>query len=154
MTRRGPLRYDAAAVQGSGQGQRLNPLSGVFPFRTFAIVVAVVLVVLFAFALGNLVVTGYQLNAQAAQVRAEIETLKTENGRLNQRVRELQSEEAIEALAREQLGWVRPGDRSIVVVPTGNAPVAPAPRNDPAPLPPNWVCWVRFLLGNGTRCGA
>jgi cell division protein DivIC len=130
--------------------QRSNPLGGVFPFRTFAIVVAVVLVVLFGFALGNLVISGYQLNAQAAHVRAAIAALKVENARLQERVRYLQSDGAVEALAREQLGWIRPGDTAIVVVarPGDTLPPPSLPAPAPSPQAPNWVRWMKFLLGN------
>ncbi len=130
--------------------QRPNPLTAVFPFRTFAVIVVVVLAVLFAFALGNLILTGEQLNRQAATLRAEIAREEAKYQRLQARRDELLNNDAvIEALAREQLGWIRPGDTAIVVVPVGTPPPRREPPPPARPPDPNWVKWVSFLLGKG-----
>lgn len=128
----------------------MNALTSILPFRYFALILALVVALLFAFALGNLIITGYQLNTQAAQAREQIALLRAENARLTQRADYLKTDEAIEALAREQLGWVRPGDIPIVVVPVpdGVATAHNEPPPPPAPVLPNWVRWLRFLLGN------
>jgi cell division protein FtsB len=81
-----------------------------------------------------------QLYAQQRSIAAEeakLALLSEENARLEQRLARLQDPDYIEKLAREQLGMVRPGEISYVVVP----PEASAP--EPEPAKPKQVPWYK-----------
>ena len=59
---------------------------------------------------------GYQLSQEEAALRADILRLREENLKLQAELKEAKGDAAIEAVAREQLGLVKPGDRAIVLV--------------------------------------
>jgi len=86
---------------------------------------------------------------QVASARAELAALEEDNAELQADVEALQTDEEIERLAREKLGYVRPGEKAYVVLdPPGtddNAePIEPAPD----PVERTWVesIW-EFLSG-------
>ncbi len=74
---------------------------------------------------------GYQLSREEAALRADILRLREENLRLQAELKDARSDWAIETIAREQLGLVKPGDRAIVLV--GPPPVAAQAK--PAEVP-------------------
>lgn len=86
---------------------------------------------------------------QVASARAELHGLETDNTELLADVEALQTDAEIERLAREKLGYVRPGETAYVVLdPPGSeeetAPSEPAP----APVEKTWVDKVwEFLTG-------
>lgn len=89
---------------------------------------------------------------QVATARAELEALETHNAELQADVSALQTEAEIERLAREKLGYVRPGEKAYVVLdPPGTEDLEPA---DPAP-PPAEKTWVEkvweFITGADLR---
>lgn len=86
---------------------------------------------------------------QVADARARLAELETENQALQADVAALGTDAEIEKLAREKLGYVRPGETAYVVLdPPGTSepvePVEPAPE----PVPKTWVDKVwDFLTG-------
>ena len=80
---------------------------------------------------------GYQLSQEEAGLRADITRLREENLRLQAELKDARSDAAIEAVAREQLGLVKPGDRAIVLVgpPRPVAPAKPAEGTTRRPEP-------------------
>jgi cell division protein FtsL len=85
---------------------------------------------------------------QVATARAELEALETHNAELQADVSALETDAEIERLAREKLGYVRPGEKAYVVLdPPGTKDHEPA---DPAPAPVDqtWVERVwEFITG-------
>jgi cell division protein FtsB len=86
---------------------------------------------------------------QVAAARAELAALEVENGQLQADVAALQTEPEIEKLAREKLGYVRPGEIAYVVLdPPGSADAAPV---EEAPAVDEELTWVdsiwEFLTG-------
>ncbi len=87
---------------------------------------------------------------QVESARAELASLEAENTVLRADVAALQTDAEIEKLAREKLGYVRPGETAYVVLdPPGvdddqTTPVEPAPE----PVDKTWVeeIW-EFLTG-------
>jgi cell division protein FtsB len=76
------------------------------------------------------VFTFVDLHQTRRELRQEIADLQQHNQQLADQVRALRSDPVyIEALAREQLGMVRPGERVFRLVPSGNGP-APTRRDD------------------------
>lgn len=73
----------------------------------------------------------YEQKQAVARERARLEALKTENRSLEQRLARLNDPEYQEKLAREQLGLVRPGETSYVVVP-GPTPTQTVTADEPA----------------------
>ena len=115
-----------------------------------AAVLAVPLVLYALVAIGQKAVENYQLNQQADALRAEVVNLRNQNIDLQQQIEQARTDSAIETIAREQLGLIKPGDHPIVVVSqqqqkqNTSAP-APAP---PAPAPrPTWRQWWDYLFG-------
>lgn len=86
---------------------------------------------------------------QVAEAQAELARLEANNAELAADVEALQTDSEIERLAREKLGYVRPGETAYVVLdPPGSTdetePVEPAPN----PVEKTWVDKVwEFLTG-------
>jgi cell division protein DivIC len=70
-----------------------------------------------------------QLRQQENQLRAEIHDLQERHQELSALREYLDSDEYIEAVAREQLGLVRRGETGIVAIPTQPSP-APQPGEE------------------------
>lgn len=85
---------------------------------------------------------------QVASARAELASLEGENAELQADVSALQTDEEIERLAREKLGYVRPGEKAYIVLdPPGTEEVEPA-KPVPPPIEKTWVEMVwEFITG-------
>ncbi|MDO8674218.1 MAG: septum formation initiator family protein [Dehalococcoidia bacterium] len=119
---------------------------------TAHIVIALVipLIAYFGLAAGQKAIEVYQLNQDAAQVRADTEGLKAENARLLALIEYLKSDAYIEKIAREQLNLVKPGDKAVVVLaPEGKPQVGDRAQSpiDNTIAKPNWRQWWDFFFG-------
>ena len=87
---------------------------------------------------------------QVEAARAELTALEEQNTRLEADVAALQTDAEIEKLAREKLGYVRPGERAYVVLdpPGVEDEAVPEPQAVAVPEEPTWVdrLWD-FLTG-------
>ncbi len=103
---------------------------------------------LLLFSFGGLVLNAYHLNRQADGLRQEIKALQADNEKLQKEATYLQSDEGLEKLAREQLGWTKPGETGVVAVPSKNQD---HPNTSPPPPPrretPNWQRWWNLFFG-------
>ncbi len=79
-------------------------------------------------------VRSHQLRQEEGRVRAEIEQMQARYQRLEALRDYLNSDEYIEAVAREQLGLVREGETGFVAIST----VPPPAANPDAPQPELW----------------
>ena len=113
-----------------------------------AAILAVPLVLYALVAIGQKAVANYQLNQQADALRAEITSLRSENVNLQQQIETARTDTAIETIAREQLGLIKPGDHTMVVVSsqTQSAP-PPAQLAPPSAPKPTWRQWWDYLFG-------
>jgi cell division protein FtsB len=87
---------------------------------------------------------------QVNNARSQLATLEAENETLQADVDALGTPEEIEKLAREKLGYVRPGETSYVVLdpPAGRAgPRVEEP--DPVIVPKTWVDKVWAFISGG-----
>ena len=86
---------------------------------------------------------------QVAEAQAHLDQLVAENDRLTADVAALETDAEIERLAREKLGYVRPGEVAYVVLEPPEADPAPAPPEPvPEPVDRTWVEAVwDFLTG-------
>lgn len=87
---------------------------------------------------------------QVSSARAELTALEEDNARLGADVAALQTDEEVEKLAREKLGYVRPGETAYVVLDPPESETRPLPQTDDLVFPeePTWVDRVwDFLTG-------
>ena len=90
------------------------------------------------FLLGAMVAANYVIpyreilaqNRQVESARVELGTLQAGNERLVRQTEALRSQTEIERLAREDYGYVRPGDTSYVIVEPVGRPVVQEPEPD------------------------
>src|SRR5689334_17118338 len=98
---------------------------------------AVLVVPLLLYALvatGQKAVENYQLNQQADALRAQVVSLRAQNVQLQQQIEQARTDTAIETIAREQLGLIKPGDHPLVMVSQASQ-TTPATPPPPAPTP-------------------
>jgi cell division protein FtsB len=108
---------------------------------------------LLALVVGALAVTGIAPAQQVYQQRrlidkeeAKLAALTEKNAALESRLARSQDPAYMEKLAREQLGLVRPGDTSYVVIPGPPVPAPPAPPAQPSSWWDRISSWFREFL--------
>jgi cell division protein FtsL len=105
----------------------------ILPLRYLVALAIAVLVGLIALSFVRVTVAELELREQKQGLEREIESLRADNAALHAQVEYLQTDNAIEQLAREELGWTKPGDTSVVVIrplptdPSGPSSSAPSP---------------------------
>lgn len=122
----------------------------------FAAVLVVPLLLYALVATGQRALDNYRLNRETEALQAEVVGLRAENIQLQQDIEQARTDTAIETIAREQLGLIKPGDRPVVVVAPSAQPAAASTRAEgtgpsaapaPAPAPPVWRQWWDYLFG-------
>lgn len=106
------------------------------PVRQLAIAASIAIVVLVALSFARVIIIAYQLNVQKEALEGDVQRLRSENQALQTRVADLQTDAAVEKLARQELGWARRGDTVVVVIqrtPTVVATAVPITRETPTP---------------------
>lgn len=90
---------------------------------------------------------------QVNEARAELAELRTENAELQADVEALHTDSEIERLAREKLGYVRPGETAYVVLdPPGSVDDTETAEPAPEPVEKTWVDKIwEFLTGADLR---
>lgn len=116
----------------------------------FLAVVGVAVAGYFVISFAGLVVNGYQLNQRAGSLQRDIQGLRDDNEQLESQIRALLTEDAVEKLAREELGWTKPGETAVIIVPSNPDAKATAglPVSKSAPDTPNWRRWWDLFLGS------
>lgn len=91
----------------------------------------------------------FRQHQQVDELQARVDALKERNGELTGRLNRLTDVAYMEKLAREQLGVVRPGETSYVVIPAP-APATPVASAEPEPtgVRERVAEWIKDLLGN------
>lgn len=87
---------------------------------------------------------------QVNSARAQLAALEEDNARLGADAAALETDEEVEKLAREKLGYVRPGETAYVVLDPPASETRPLPQTDGVVLPERqtWVDMVwDFLTG-------
>jgi cell division protein FtsB len=86
---------------------------------------------------------------QVASAQERLATLEVENEELAADVAALNTEAEIEKLAREKLGYVRPGETGYVVLdPPGGDQIEPAQSEELVDEDKTWVDWLwEFISG-------
>jgi cell division protein FtsB len=107
--------------------------------------------------LGLLVAMAIQPTRQLVQQKQRISDMATDlqhvenvNERLTDRIRRLRDPDYIEQRAREQVGLIRQGERTYVVIPPGTNAAEKkkahkTPRPAPAPEPGGFTSFLQFL---------
>jgi cell division protein FtsL len=115
-----------------------------------AAVLAVPLLLYALVATGQKAAENYQLNQQADALRVQISDLRAQNVQLQQQIEQARTDAAIETIAREQLGLIKPGDHPVVLVQDDSSRTAAAPSPSPPPAPPakpTWRQWWDTFFG-------
>jgi cell division protein FtsB len=89
-----------------------------------AAVLAVPLLLYALVATGQKALENFNLNQEADGLRADIVSLREQNLQLQQDIEQARTDASIEALAREKLGLVKPGDHAVVLVSQSDATAA------------------------------
>jgi len=86
---------------------------------------------------GSSFLTVYRLDREAARLEALKRDLQEQNAILREEIKLLHTPQYVEKLAREQLGLVKPGEISLLIV---QAPADPLPprQDQPRPGPAGW----------------
>jgi cell division protein FtsB len=110
--------------------------------------------------LGIVLLSGPIQNYLDSRARVEVlqmkaDVLEDENARLGQRAADLQDDDTIELLAREQQGFISPGEVPYALVPPEvDRPRITTSRDEPQPAPPAWYerAWLRLqdVFGAGS----
>jgi cell division protein FtsB len=111
--------------------------------------VLVVPLLLFALvATGQKALENYRLNQDVGGLRNDVVMLRAENIALQKQIEDARTDAAIETIAREQLGLIKPGDHPLVLVSQSGQTAAPQ-TPDPAPPPPLpvWRQWWEYFFG-------
>jgi cell division protein FtsB len=115
------------------RGARPRPIAwhGRLGWPKIAMAVAVAALVLLTLSSARMLFARHELAQRAASLRAEIATLEDESARLQRELTAVQSDAGIERLARETLGWAKPGESAVVI----GGLETPTPRPTPAATP-------------------
>jgi cell division protein FtsL len=91
-------------------------------------------------------------NRQVEAAQAELQMLEDENARLQTDVAALETPEEIERLAREKLGYARPGETAYVVLDPPGAGKEVARQEQAAPAPERtWVERIWDFISGGDQ---
>jgi cell division protein FtsB len=117
-----------------------------------AAVLAVPVVLYALVATGQKALENYRLNQEVDGLRSEVVALRAENISLQKQIEDARGDAAIEAIAREQLGLIKPGDHPLAFAatstPNPTRPTArPAPAEAERAMPPPWRQWVSLFFG-------
>lgn len=116
--------------------------------RTLLLVATISGLILFGLWLGRMLLARDALEARLNAVSGDVASLKAENERLESELGYLQSDEGLERLARDELGWTKPGEGAVIVVGKEAPSVREAPPAPKAPEnAPNWLRWWRLFFG-------
>ncbi len=93
---------------------------------------------------------------QVETARAHLGELEAENIRLQADVDALQTDAEVEKLAREKLGYVRPGERAYVVLdpPEADTELAPQPAATELPEERTWVDRLWDFITGADQAGS
>ncbi len=116
-----------------------------------AAVLAVPVVLYALVATGQKALDNYRLNREADGLRAEVVALRAENIALQKDIEFARGDTAIEKIAREQLGLVKPGDHPLAfagdTAPSTTPPAAGPTRSEGETPPPPWRQWFNLFFG-------
>lgn len=103
----------------------------------------------FLFSLSDLVVSKHRLDERLSALQSEVTRLEAESKALEQEVEWLRTDQAVEALAREELGWVKPGETGVIVVPSEPTTATEEPQRVKLKTSrvPNWERWWALFFG-------
>ncbi len=103
-----------------------------------------------AFLLGSLAQawSNSQLMQQVQKEQQRLEQLQADHARLAQSANYYKDPSVIESEARQQLGYIRPGEHAVVIVSGDNQGSQGAAQHPGAPMQPNfWQAWWNTFFG-------
>jgi len=121
-----------------------------FPIRQLLIVTSLAVCGLVGVSFARLAISEYQLNLQKQALVASVGALKVANQNLRSQIDYLQTDAAIEKLAREELGWTKPGDTAVIVLTSHPAPILTktTPEDRSTRSLPVWQQWWNVFFSS------
>ena len=119
------------------------------PMGHIMLLLAIPLLAYLTFAVGSKALELYRLQERSREVRQEIDQLKDQNLALREQAEYLRSDSFIEDAARRQLGLIKPGDGSVILVAPSQAPEMSS-KTSTSPVSTgvraNWQEWWDFFF--------
>jgi len=105
--------------------------------KTLALNILLILIcVVISYSASRMVHNAFATKTQSAEMTAKIEELKETKQKLEARLAELQTKEAVEREAKERLNLKKPGEKVVVVVPE---------KKDSAASTPPLTLWEKII---------
>lgn len=116
-------------------------------FRRFVAIGTALVAVYLLLLTGQRALDAYRLRREAEALRQEIINLRIRNAELQRELASDRGDLEIERIAREQLGYARPGDHPIVLLwaepPRASKEAPPKAREQ---VPPTWREWLELFV--------
>lgn len=105
------------------------------------------LLLYFGIAIAGRTLQLYELQQAEARLQQQIAALETQRQELLHLKDQINSDQYVERVAREQLGFVKPGELGVMVLSSTTAPVPEAPVAEVRPdTRANWERWRAWIL--------
>jgi cell division protein FtsB len=117
-------------------------------------IVCLAILAYFLFSFSGLVVNKQRLETRYQGLQQEVTALKAESAELEKEAAYLQTDQALETLARENLGWVKPGETGIVTEAPEQTALAQASTTANSNVnlrlshKANWERWWAYIFGD------
>ncbi|GCE05201.1 septum formation initiator family protein [Dictyobacter aurantiacus] len=93
--------------------------------------------------------SNHHLIAQVQQEQQTLQQVRTQHSRLSQDARHYQNPAVVENEARQQFGYIRPGEHAVVIIDANNKgqqKIKPTPA--PPPQQGHWQDWWKVFFGS------
>ncbi|HVB23271.1 MAG TPA: septum formation initiator family protein [Ktedonobacteraceae bacterium] len=89
-----------------------------------------------------------QLVARVQTAQQQYQQVQNQNTQLNALANHYKAPSVVEREAREQLGYIRPGEHPVIIISSTTPAPATIPRKAPPPAPRNfWQSWWNVFFG-------
>ena len=89
-----------------------------------------------------------QLVARVQTAQQQYQQVQNQNTQLNALANHYKDPSVVEREAREQLGYIRPGEHPVIIISSTTPAPATIPRKAPPPTPQNfWQSWWNVFFG-------
>jgi len=90
-----------------------------------------------------------QLVTRVHTAQQQYQQVQNQNTQLNAQANHYKDPSVIEREAREQLGYIRPGEHPVIIISSTNPVPVSTPRKTPPPAPQSfWQAWWNVFFGN------
>lgn len=129
-------------------GSRHRLFRSFLPLRQIALAATITALALIALSFSRVLVAEYRLDLQKHALQNDVARLRDQNQQLRSEIEYLRTDAAIEKLAREELGWTKPGETAVVVlaVTPPTPPIEPLQPSRPSTREASLQTWWSVVL--------